>query len=235
MTAQTPITPAERSATTRQAASRSLSGQGTRLTRAAALTGVLFVVCLVSGVVLTVNAPNTNASTAKITHYVLTHKGRYGLSGMLNTIGVISGISFAVYLRTYFRRFVPEWMTSLFLVGVVVFAISGVLSAGVEFAYSDHPQLLSGDSIRLLNDISQNVSWAPLAAGLTLTYAAIALMIRSAGALPKALSGLAWVMTALAASFFLAFIPLILTAVFALIASIRMAQRNPDVSAVIKL
>lgn len=208
---------------------------GTRASRAAALTGVLFVVTMVGANVLTASAPSTDDSTAKISHYYLTHTGQFGGSAILTILAAISGISFAMYLRTYFRRFVPDWMTSLFFTGVLIVAISGTLTAGINFVLTDHPQLLSSDSLRLLNTIRSQLNWSSLAVGLTITYAAVAMIIRSAGTLPKWLGWVSWLMAALAASYFLSFIPLIFTAVVGLITSVRMAQRNPDVSAVIRL
>lgn len=231
MTAQTPTESTTAERTVAQAPIRA----GTRGSRSAALLGVIFVAALVANLLLTSGAPNTDASTAKITSYYVTHQGRVVGSALLSGVAVIAGLAFAVYLRTYLKRFVPEWMTTTFFVGVVIFGFSGALGAGVAFALSDHPKLLSADSTRLLNDLNQNLGWAPLSVGLALMYGAIALMITSAGKLPKVLAGVSWLMALCAVSFFLAFVPLLLTPLFALIASVRLAQRNPDVSEVIRL
>jgi len=71
---------------------------------------VVFAASVAGSIALTASAPNSDASTAKISHYVLTHKGQFGGSAILTGLGVITGIAFALYLRAYFRRFVPEWM-----------------------------------------------------------------------------------------------------------------------------
>ena len=231
MTAQTPPTapPTERSVAPSTAAP---GGAGSR---AAALTGVVFVATIVGSVVVGGGSPNTNASSAHITHYYLTHKGRLTASAVLTGIAVIAGLSFALYLRTHLRRHVPDWMTTLFFTGVVFFAISGTLGAGISIALSDHPQLLTSDGLRLLNNVQQNLNWAPLAVGMALTYIAIGLMIRASSALPNYLAVIAFLLAACGASFVFAFVPFLLTPVFALIASVRLAQRNPDVSGVIRV
>jgi len=148
---------------------------------------------------------------------------------------VIAGITFGAYLRTLLRNTVSETLLTTFFAGVVIFGISGCLSAGVSFAMSDQSQLLSSDSLRLLNSINQNLAWAPLCVGLTLVYGAVAVMIRSAGKLPAWTGWLSWTLALLSATFFLAFVTFIATAIIAIVASVRLAQRNPSLTRVIRL
>jgi len=207
-----------------------VTARGTGWTRAAALTGVVFAVLLIASFLLTANSPSTSSSAAKVGHYYVTHQHRIGASALLTMLAVAVGLGFYLYLRTYYRRVIGvDWLASLFFVGAVVFALSGVLGAGLQFAAADHPKSLTPQTLQLLNTLEENVGWAALCTGLILLYVALGIVILRLG-MPRWLAWLSWLMALLAASFFLSFIPFLVAPLWAIVVSIRMAMRNPAVT-----
>jgi hypothetical protein len=197
--------------------------------RASALTGVAFAVCLVIQLVLTINTPPQNATTAKISAYYLAHKHRLGAAGLLTTLAVIFGIAF-LYLRTHLRRLAGvDWLPSLFFVGALIFGVSGTIAGGVQFALSDSTTKLSPNSLQTLNSLLQNLNWTALSVGLALMYAGLAIAIVRLGIAPRWLAWVSWLLTVLSATFFLSFVALFVTPIWVIVVSIRMAIRNPVV------
>lgn len=224
MTAQLP----SHAATTDSRVGADTAG-GTGWTRAAALTGALFVALVVPGVLLTMGSPSSNASATKVSHYYLTHQHQVGGAGLLVIASVVAGLGFFTYLRIYFRRITGlDWLPSLFLTGAIVFGVSGAIGAGVNLTLSDSPKSFSPDALQALNTLSQNLSWAALCAGLALMYIAMGVVIVRTRILPTWLAWGSWLMALLAVTFFLSFVPFIGVAVWVLVVSVRMAARNPS-------
>ena len=204
------------------------AGTGTTRTRWAALSGILFAALLVPGVLMTWGAPNTKASAAKVQSWYLAHKGLMGGSTLLVLLSVIVGLFFLNYLRSCFRRHGDAaWMTSLFWVGAIVFAVSGTLGAGITATFADDPKVLSPDSLQLLNAINSNIGYPAVCIGLAVMYLGAGVAIRQTGLLPRWLAWVSWVLAVLAASFFLGFIALLTTALWVIVVAIVMATRNP--------
>jgi hypothetical protein len=200
-----------------------------RWTRIAALTGVLFAVVLVPAVLLTSGAPSSNASAAKIRAYVLTNKNHYSLAALLTTLAVVFGLFFYGYLRAYFQRLPGnEWLASLFFGGAIVFGVGGALAGGVDAAMGDSPASLSASSLQLLNTMSEDLNVILVAAGLGILYLSAGFIIYRSRALPVWLAWVSWLLGVLAASFILAFIALVATALWVLYVSILLASRNPS-------
>jgi len=204
---------------------------GTPWTRAAALTGVLFVVLVVPGVLLSMGSPSDKATAPTIAHYYVTHKGRVGGAGLLVMLSVIVGVGFFVYLRSYFRRITGrDWLSTLFFTGAVLFAISGAVGAGINLALSDKPNTLPAQSLQLLNNLGQNLNWPLTCGGLGLVYIALGIIVVRTRILPAWVGWLSWLMALLSATFFLAFIPFIAVPLWVLPVSIRLAMSNPGVA-----
>jgi hypothetical protein len=201
---------------------------GTRWTRIAALTGVVFVALLVSSVLVTSGSPNSNASAAKVQHYILANKSHYSLGGLLTVLAVVFGLFFYGYLRAYFRGLPGlEWLASLFFGGAIVFGVSGALAGGLDTAAGDHPASLSASSLQLLNTLSMDLNSVAVAAGLGVLYLSAGFIIYKSRALPVWLAWVSWLLGLLAATFLLAFVALVATALWVLYVSILLAIRNP--------
>jgi len=205
---------------------------GTRATRLAALTGVLFVAFLVPAVLLTSGSPDSNASAAKVQAYFLAHKNRFGASAWLSIMAVIFGTFFFGYLRAYFRKHAGmEWLSAIYFAGAIMFAATGIIGAGVDALVADHPSSLTASSLQLVNQMEMNLNYPALCASLAVLYIAAGFIIHSSRALPMWLAWVSWLFGLLGASFFLGFFALVGMAIWAVVISIIMATRNPSLEA----
>ncbi len=204
---------------------------GTRGTRLAALTGVIFVVCLVPAVVVTGGSPNSNASAAKVQTYFLAHKSSYSIGALLSVLAVVFGLFFYGYLRAYFRGLPGlEWLAALFFGGAIVFGVGGALAGGLDATVGDQPGALSAASLQLLNALSMDLNSACVAVGLGVLYFSAGFIIYKSRALPVWLAWVSWLLGLLAATFVLAFVALVATVLWVLYVSIVLATRNPSLN-----
>jgi MFS family permease len=204
---------------------------GNKWTRVAALSGVVFVVLVVLGIGIGSGSPGTDAKANTIQHYYVTHTGRLGTSAVLSGISVAFGLFFFGYLRAYFRRWAGnEWLSSIFFGGAIIFGVGGALSAGLAFTLTDSPKSLSPGGLQVLNTLSSDLNWASLTIGMIIVFAALGCIIFRSRLVPMWLAWVSWLMAVLAASWVLSFVPLIGMGVWVLIASIRMAVRNPSIA-----
>jgi hypothetical protein len=204
---------------------------GTRGTRIAALTGVVFIVVLVPAVLVTSGSPNSNASAAKVTAYVLGHKNHYSLGALLSALAVVFGLFFYGYLRAFFRNLPGlEWLAALFFGGAVVFGVGGALAGGLDATLGDSPASLSPTSLQLLNALSQDLNVVAIAVGLGVLYLSAGFIIYKSRALPVWLAWVSWLLGVVAASFVLTFIALVATVLWVLYVSILLATRNPSLN-----
>jgi hypothetical protein len=191
---------------------------------------VVFSLCLIGQFALVANTPSTKSTPAKIASYYVSHKGRVGGAGLLTALAVVFGVGFFLYLRMYLRRRSGiEWLPALFFTGVVIFAVSGVVGAGMNLSLADNPNRMSPAGLQVMNTLSSNVGWVASSVGLALMYAALAIAISRTAVAPRWLGWVSWLLAVLAATFFLSFISLIATAIWVLVVSIRMAVLNPVV------
>jgi hypothetical protein len=204
---------------------------GTRSTRLAALSGVVFIACLVPAVLVTGSPPSTNASATKVQSYYLAHKDKYGLASLLTVLAILFGLFFYGYLRAYFRKHLGmEWLSSIFFGGAILFAVSGAVGAGIDAVAADHPAALSASSLQLVNALESNLNWPISAAGQALLYLTAGFIIYKSKALPGWLAWASWVLGLASASMFLAFVGLIAMAPWVVIISVMLAMRNPSLT-----
>jgi hypothetical protein len=204
---------------------------GTRGTRIAALTGVIFVVLLVPAVLVTSGSPNSSASAAKVSTYVLAHKNHYSLGALLSTLAVVFGLFFYGYLRGFFREQPGlEWLAALFFGGAIVFGVGGALAGGIDAALGDSPASLSAASLQLLNTLSEDLNVVAISVGLGVLYLSAGFIIYKSRALPVWLAWVSWLLGLAAASFLLTFFALVATVLWVLYVSILLATRNPSLN-----
>jgi len=204
--------------------------QSNNWTRVAALTGVVFALALGFNFLVGGNDPSSSASAAKVAHYYLAHRNETNTRGLLGAAAVLFGLGFFSYLRTYFRRISSDALSALFFTGVVVFALGGVIGTGLQLTLGDSPKSLSPDSLQTLNMLAQDLNWPVLSIGLALMYFALGIIVVRSRIVPAWLGWLAILVAVAATSLFFAFVPLLLTPVWALVVSIVMAVRNPQLS-----
>jgi len=202
---------------------------GTKSTRLAALSGVLFVAFLVPAVLLTSGAPGSGASATKVQQYFLAHKSRFGAAALLSVLAVAFGTFFYGYLRAYFRKQRGmEWLSAIFFGGAIIFAATGAMGAGVDALVADHPSALTASSLQLVNQMEMDLNYPAICAGLAVLYIAAGFIIHASKALPGWLAWASWVLGLAAASFFLGWFALMGMALWAVIVSVILASRNPS-------
>ena len=163
---------------------------GTRWARWAAGAGVLFVVLFAVSFFIT-NTPNAGASPTKIANYYLHHKKQVNISGLLIYLAVFVGAWFYTWLFRYYRSFRGlEAPAVVSLIGAVIFAVSGALSAGINFAFTDHTKELNDGALVALNNLQSDLTYPMTTVGLAIFYAATVVIIRKGRAFPQ---WLAWV------------------------------------------
>jgi hypothetical protein len=145
----------------------------------AAISGILFAALLIPGPVMTGGSPGTSASAAQVQSWYLAHQSLVGASTLVLVLAVIVGLFFLNYVRSCFRRYEGGWMTSLFWAGAIIWAVSGVLGAGIHAAISDDPKVLSPDSLQLLNALGPNIGYPATCIGLAVMFLGADLVITS--------------------------------------------------------
>ena len=167
----------------------------TRWARWAAGAGVLFVIFLVVSFFMT-NTPSSGDSAGKIGHYYLTHDKQVKVSGLLVYLAVFVGLWFYTWLWRYFRSFSGQAVAAtVSLVGAVIFGVAGALSAGINFAFTDHTKDLNDGALLALNQLQSDLTYPMTIVGLALFYAGAGVVIYRARAFPRWLAWVSWVFT----------------------------------------
>lgn len=196
------------------------------LSRWAALSGVLFAAVLVPAVVMTSGMPQAK-NAAKVQAWDLTHTGVLNGAFVVNSLGVIIGLFFLIWLHSQLTGDRASWMGNLYLVGVTIFAVSGTVAAGLSAVLGNDAKHLSSGSLQLLASFSQNFNYPMTAAGLAVMYLGAGLLIRRGGLLPGWLGWVSLVFAFLAATVILAFIALLGTVLWVISVSVILAVRRP--------
>ncbi len=150
------------------------------------VAGVLFVVLLAVGFVLSGNTPNSDSSGLKVISYYHSHNGRLTAAAYLITLSLFFGLFFFGSLRGYLRQSaVAERLAAVALAGGVLFAAAGALAAGSLFALADVPAKLTSGAAQALNVIQSDLATGALLAGLGVVYMASGLAIERSRLLPR--------------------------------------------------
>jgi hypothetical protein len=190
-----------------------------------ALTGVLFGVLVAAAVLMVSGLPDAK-NAAKAQAWDVKHTGLLGGAFLLTTLAVIVGLVFLTWLYSHLARD-GGWMGTLFLVGAVVFGLSGTLGAGIEAALNSDAKHLNTTSLQLMSSLNQNLNFPMSSVGLALMFLAAGFLIRRTGLLPGWLAWVSWVFALLAATIFLGFIPLIGVALWVIFVGIFLTVRPP--------
>ncbi len=155
--------------------------------------GFLFVALVIVSFILVPNPPGSHASAAKVVDFYYRHKSQTAVSAYVIELAVFVALFFYWYLRDYLSS-VPanRRLATVGFAGVVSFAVSGGLVAGIAWALADSVTHLSAASVQTLNvlqnDLNTFLGGAGAAVFLVATGAAI---VRSA-LLPPGWDGSGW-------------------------------------------
>lgn len=166
-----------------------------RLSRFAPLTGVLFAVLAVVGVLTGSESPGTNQPPAKIVAYYATHESEVKTSAILFALAFLVLVLFAASLRAYFRRTpAAEGVSALVLAGAVLSAAGALITSGVEFGLANEIHHLGPEAAQTLNFITEEVAFLPVIGGAFLLALGSGLAILRGAPLPRWLGWVAIVL-----------------------------------------
>jgi len=198
----------------------------------APLTGVLFFVVLLAAVLIGSNSLNASSSAAKVLAHYKAHRHGPEVSGVLTVISIVIGLIFYGQLRDYLRRHdVARGLTATAFGGAILFAASGGVSAGVNFALTDSPSHLSPAAAQVLLLVNQDVSSGLSLAGIALLLFCFGWAIRDSALLPKWLAWIAFLIGLVALFPPFGFFALIGVGLWTLIVSIAMWRRLASTAA----
>ncbi|MBV9661355.1 MAG: DUF4386 family protein [Acidimicrobiales bacterium] len=156
--------------------------------RSLAYGGLLFVAIVVVAVVIA-SPPSTNATADKVMSYYHAHQGITYASAYLITLAVLVGIPYFWFLREHLARTATEGrkLLTIGFAGAILFAVSGLLGAGMKFVLADgsHAGNIPSATLQALNLLQQDFNTPANAAGTALFLIPTGLAIVRAGGLPR--------------------------------------------------
>jgi len=198
----------------------------------APLTGVLFFVLLLAAVLIGGNSLSASSSGAKVLAHYKAHRDSTIVSAVLTTLAVVVGVIFYGQLRDYLRRHrASRGLTATAFGGVILFAASGGLSGGSQFALADSPSHLSPATAQMLNLMNTDVSNGLGFAGIAVLFIAFGLAVVNSALLPKWLGWVAFPLALVAVIPPTDFIAFAGVGLWTLIVSIVMWRRVPGTDA----
>jgi hypothetical protein len=197
------------------------------------LIGLVFVALVLASVFVGGNLPGGSASAATVLHYYQTHGHHPAGQGFLLGLGVIAGMFFFGYLRAYMRQDRDNrWLASTGFGGAIIFAVSGMLSAGALLALNDTPRVLTAPTAQVFNYIQGDMSYSFMQAGLGVFFLATGIAAVRTRLLPVWLGWVTIVLGLAAASLFLTFIAFfgigLWVIVVAIMLSVRASKTRPE-------
>jgi hypothetical protein len=166
-----------------------------RLSRLAPLTGILFTVLVVAGIVTGGESPDTKEPAAKIVAYYASHEYEVKTSSVLFALAFLALVLFAASLRSYFRRTpAAEGLGALVLAGAVLSAAGALIGSAVEIGVAGEIHNLEPQSVKTLNFFAEEVAFLPIIGGAFLLALASGLAILRGARLPKWLGWVAIVL-----------------------------------------
>ena len=194
--------------------------------RWAGISGILFGPLLAASGLLTAGMPQAK-NAAKVQAWDVKHTGLLNGAVVATFAAVVIGLYFLTYLHSRLVGRNGGWMGTMYVVGTVIFATSGALAAGIAEVVSTDAKHLSTSSLQLMASVSQNFTYPATAMGLVLLYLSTGYLIRRSGVLPGWLAWASWVFAFCGATFFLGFVAMFGSALFAIAAGVYLTIRPP--------
>src|ERR1700676_4119389 len=129
-----------------------------RLSRLAPLTGVIFAVTVVVGVISGGETPNADASPAKVIAYYGSHRSEVETTSILFALAFLFLVLFAGSLRSYLRHTAAaEGPAAIVLAGAVLMAAGSLLGSSVEFGLAENLSHLEPATAQAMNLLSNEI------------------------------------------------------------------------------
>jgi hypothetical protein len=195
------------------------------------ITGVLFVVMVIKGTQMTTDTPATTANGATVLAYYQAHNARMGGAGFSLMLSVVFGLFFYGILRSYLSRSPrAAWAATIGFGGAIIFGTGALVSAGVDFAFSDVQTQLSAATAQVLNVLQNDLNAFLISGGLCALMLGFGIAILRGRLMPRWLGWITIVIGVLAPAGPLIAIALPLEAIWVLVVSVMLFQHNAIVS-----
>lgn len=198
----------------------------TASSRWAGISGVLFGPVLAASILMAGGMPQAK-NAAKVQAWDVKHTGLMNASAAVTFAAVVIGLYFLTYLHSRLVGRDGGWMGTMYVVGTVVFAMSGALAAGINEVIATDAKHLSAGSLQLMASLSQNFTYPTTAIGLVLLFLGTGYLIRRSGLLPGWLAWASWVFVFFGCTYFLSFIAMVGAALFAIVVGVILTARHP--------
>jgi hypothetical protein len=193
------------------------------------IAGILFTVLIVVSVLRSGGTPGTGESPAKILawYQVAQDKNKVNSAGFLTAWGVIAGFAFFGCLFARLRRKSPV-LAAVGLAGAAVFAVGGLLSAGVYLSLGDTPSAMTASTAQTLNFLQSDLSYPFIIAGLSVFYVAtaVAILRTTPIPIPRTWGWITVVFAAVSLTAFFSFFAFIGTAVWVVVSAVLLTIQN---------
>jgi hypothetical protein len=157
----------------------------------APLTGVVFIVLLIVGFIVTGEPPDANDDVQDIVNFYTDEKDSIEAGVFILALGTVFFVFFANYLRTVFRE---TSLSATILVGAAIFAVGGGIDGTILIATAEAADDIEPASVQTLQALWDN-DFVPFAIGITIFLVSIGLSILRTAVFPK---WLGWVVLVLA-------------------------------------
>jgi hypothetical protein len=155
------------------------------------LTGVVFIVLVVIGFIVTGEPPDAEDPVQDIVDFYRDDKDSIEAGVFLLALGTVFFVFFANYLRTVFRA---SATSATILVGAAIFAVGGAIDGTISIAIAEAVDDIEPASVQTLQALWDN-DFLPLAIGITVFLVSVGTSILRTAILPK---WLGWVVLVVA-------------------------------------
>jgi hypothetical protein len=158
--------------------------EGTRAQRWLGVAGLVFVVLVVVAVVTSSNV-TAHSSAAQVVASVHKHKSAIQFGAFATGLAVLEGLFFLWYLREYLCEVVSNRrLATLAFAGVIIFATSGTLGAGIRLSMADAVDHVDPIVLQTLNVLQNDLNTFMAGAGTAVFLVANGIAIIRNGPLP---------------------------------------------------
>ena len=157
----------------------------------APLTGVVFIVLIIVGFIVTGEPPDANDPVQDIVDFYVDEKNSIEAGVFILALGTVFFVFFANYLRTVFRE---TSLSATILVGAAIFAVGGGIDGTILIATAEAADDIEPTSVQTLQALWDN-DFVPFAIGITVFLVSVGLSILRTAVLPK---WLGWIVLVLA-------------------------------------
>ena len=194
------------------------------LNRLVPLSGILAVILVVIGFLITGETPDTDAPTQEVTSFYTSHDSDLTASGLLLALGGLFFLVFFAALRNFLRRSEPgdAGASTFSFAGGILITVGLGIFAGINLALGDVPDKIDPAALQTLNVMSENL-FPPFAIGVLVFLISTGVAILRTGAFPR---WLAWIIIVGAVFAVTPLFPVAMLALglFTVIASVRLSM-----------